>query len=172
MARTCGPCSRPAPRAISGRCRLIAKDRSLARAHYDYRKPLYFAVRENRVDVARFILDHDTNPLDLWVDDDPIEIARDRGYAAMERMLVDTLETKFNASVKGEAVALALRKHQLKKMRELLDAEPGLLGKGDKRSNQPIHWATMTRQPRRSTSCCSAARISTPGGWTAPGRFI
>jgi hypothetical protein len=31
-------------------------------------------------------------------------------------------------------------------MRELLDAQPALLGKGDKRSNQPIHWATMTRQ--------------------------
>ena len=62
---------------------MIAKDRSLARAHYDYRKPLYFAVRENRVDVARFLLDYDSNPMDLWVDDDPIEIARDRGYAEM-----------------------------------------------------------------------------------------
>src|SRR5690242_8527282 len=81
---------------------LIAKDPSLARAHYDYRKPLYFAVRENRIDVARFLLDHDTNPLDLWVDDNPLEIARDRGYAEMERMLVDTLETRFNASMKGE----------------------------------------------------------------------
>ena len=59
---------------------LIAKDRTLARAHYDYRKPLYFAVRENHVDVARFLLEHDSNPMDLWVDDDPIEIARDRGY--------------------------------------------------------------------------------------------
>ena len=127
---------------------LIAKDPALPRSHYDYRKPLYFAVRENRVDVARFLLDHDTNPLDLWVDDDPIEIARDRGYAEMERMLVDTLEGRFNASVKGEPVALALRKHQLKRMRELLDAEPALLHKGDKRSNQPIHWATMTRQPK------------------------
>jgi len=36
---------------------LIARDPSLARAHYDYRKPLYFAVRENRVDVARFLLE-------------------------------------------------------------------------------------------------------------------
>lgn len=127
---------------------LIAKDASLARSHYDYRKPLYFAVRENRVDVARLLLELDTNPLDLWVDDSPIEIARDREYGAMERMLVDTLETRFNASVKGEAVALALRNHQLKKMRDLLDAEPGLIGKGDTRSNQPIHWATMTRQPK------------------------
>ena len=125
---------------------LIAKDPSLARAHYDYRKPLYFAVRENRVDVARFLLEHDRNPLDLWVDDDPLEIARDRGYAKMERMLAETLETTFNASSKGEPIADALRQHDLKKMRALLDAEPELLGKGDKRSNQPLHWATMTRQ--------------------------
>ena len=125
---------------------LIAKDPSLARAHYDYRKPLYFAVRENRVDVARFLLDHDGNPMDLWVDDDPLEIARDRGYTAMERMLLETLATKFNASATGEAVALALRQHDLKKMRELLDAQPELVRAGDKRSNSPIHWATMTRQ--------------------------
>jgi ankyrin repeat protein len=125
---------------------LIAKDPSLARAHYDYRKPLYFAVRENRIDVARFLLEHDRNPLDLWVDDDPIEIARDRGYTEMEALLMHTLDTKFNASPKGEPIALALRNHDLARMRELLDLQPELLRKGDTRSNQPIHWATMTRQ--------------------------
>jgi ankyrin repeat protein len=140
LFQACAAGDLPAVRA------LVATDRTLARAHYDYRKPLYFAVRENHVDVARFLLDHDTNPMDLWVDDDPIEIARDRGYQAMERMLLDALETKFNASTKGEPVALALREHDLKKMRALLDVEPELLHKGDKRSNQPIHWATMTRQ--------------------------
>jgi ankyrin repeat protein len=126
---------------------LIARDPSLARSHYDYRKPLYFAVRENRLDVVRFLLEHDRNPLDLWVDDDPAEIARDRGYTDMEQLLAHTLDTKFNASPQGEPVALALREHDLKRMRELLDAQPALAGKGDKRSNQPIHWATMTRQP-------------------------
>ena len=140
LFQACAAGDLPAVQAI------IAKDRSLTRAHYDYRKPLYFAIRENHVDVARFLLEHDTNPMDLWVDDDPIEIARDRGYAAMERMLLETLEAQFNASAKGEPVALALREHDLKKMRALLDAEPALLSKGDKRSNQPVHWATMTRQ--------------------------
>jgi len=125
---------------------LIARDPSLARSHYQYRKPLYFAVRENRIDVAGFLLERDTDPLDLWVDDDPLEIARDRGYAEMERMLADTLEAKFNASPKGESVASALRDHDLKRMRDLLDARPELLGMGERRSNQPIHWATMTRQ--------------------------
>jgi ankyrin repeat protein len=125
---------------------LIARDPSLARAHYDYRKPLYFAVRENRIDIVRFLLEQDRNPLDLWVDDDPIEIARDRGYAEMEQLLAHTFETKFNASPEGEPVALSLRNHDLTQMRELLDARPELVGKGDRRSNQPIHWATMTRQ--------------------------
>jgi len=125
---------------------LIAKDPSLARAHHEYRKPLYFAVRENRIEVARFLLEHDSDPLDLWVDDDPLEIARDRGYVEMERMMADTLDTKFNASPKGEPIAAALRDHDLKRVGELLDADPALIAKGDRRSNQPTHWATMTRQ--------------------------
>ena len=127
---------------------LIDRDPSLVRAHYDYRKPLYFAVRENRVAIARFLLERDRNPLDLWVDDDPIEIARDRGYDEMERMLTDTLESKFNASSKGEPVAAAIRQHAFADMRRLLDADPSLVSTGDRRSNQPIHWATMTRQPK------------------------
>ena len=137
---------------------LIARDPSLARAHYDYRKPLYFAVRENRIDVVRFLLEHDRNPIDLWVDDDAIEIARDRGYTEMEQLLTDTLETRFNASPKGEPVALALRNHDLKRMRELLDAQPELVGKGDHRSNQPIHWATMTQAARRDRRAAAARR--------------
>src|SRR4030095_15018849 len=55
-------------------------------------------------------------------------------------------DTKFNASSKGEPIALALQEHDLARMRELLDAEPALFSKGERLSNQPIHWATMTRQ--------------------------
>ena len=127
---------------------LVASDPSLVRAHYEYRKPIYFAVKENRLDVVRFLLARDSNPLDLWVDDSPIEIARDRGYIDMEHLLVETLEKDFNASAKGEPVADAIRRRNLKKVRALLDADASLLNAGDQRSNQPIHWATMTRQPK------------------------
>jgi hypothetical protein len=119
---------------------LIAQDPSLARSHYDYRKPLYFAVRENRIDVVRFLLEHDCNPLDLWMDDDPIEIARDRGYTEMEQLLTHTLDTNFNASPQGEPVALALREHDLKQMRELLDAQPALVGKGEQKKHEFLYW--------------------------------
>src|SRR5215204_4985531 len=40
---------------------LIARDPSLARSHYDYRKPIYFAVRENHIEIVRFLLEHDRN---------------------------------------------------------------------------------------------------------------
>src|SRR5258707_435070 len=67
--------------------RLLAKDPSLVRAQYAYRTPLYFAVRENQVEVAAFLLDHGANPLGLAVNDGLLQIARDRGYTEMEKLL-------------------------------------------------------------------------------------
>ena len=67
--------------------RLVDKDPSLVRCHYNYRKPLYFAVRENRLEVVAFLLERDPDPTGLAVNDSLLEIARDRGYAEMERLL-------------------------------------------------------------------------------------
>jgi len=50
------------------------------------------------------------------------------------------------ASPDGDLVAAAIRERDLPGMRRLLDSSPGLLHAGDARSNQPIHWAVMTRQ--------------------------
>lgn len=125
---------------------LVQQDPSLVRSHFAYRKPLYFAVRENRLDVAAFLLERDPDPMNLWVNDGPLDIARDRGYVAMEKLLATTLATTFNASPRGEPVAAAIREHDLPRVRNLLDADPRLLHAGDKGSSQPIHWAVMTRQ--------------------------
>jgi len=126
--------------------RLVAADPSLVRAQFDYRKPLYFAVRENRLDVAEFLLARDPDPGGLWVDDGPLDIARDRGYREMEQLLERSLTTRHNASARGEPLAAAIRDHDAARMRALLDADPTLLHAGDRGSSQPIHWATMTRQ--------------------------
>src|SRR5688572_13020850 len=67
--------------------RLLDKDPSLVRSHYEYRTPLYFAVRENRVDVAAFLLDRGADPISLAVNDSFLQITRDRGYAEMEKLL-------------------------------------------------------------------------------------
>lgn len=125
---------------------LLAKDPSLVRAHYAYRKPIYFAVRENRIEVAAWLLDLDPDPAGLAVNDSLQEITRDRGYAEMERLLETKFAERHGASPRGEPVAAAIRAHDLAKVRALLDASPDLLHAGDLRSCQPIHWAVMTRQ--------------------------
>ncbi len=126
--------------------RLLAKDPSLVVTQYAYRTPLYFAVRENRVDIAAFLLDQGADPLGLAINDSLLQIARDRGYAEMEKLLEEKLAALHGASSNGEPLAAAIRSHDLAQVTGLLDAAPELLHAGDPRGNQPIHWATMTRQ--------------------------
>lgn len=126
--------------------RLLEQDPSLVRCHYHYRKPLYFAVRENRLDVAAFLLGRDPDPAGLAFNDSLLEIARDRGYAEMERLLETMLSERHGISSRGEPVAAAIRAHDRPRIRALLDATPALLHAGDLRSNRPLHWAVMTRQ--------------------------
>lgn len=126
--------------------RLLARDPALGRCQHAYRKPLYFAVRENRLEVAAFLLDRDPDPFGLAVNDSLLEIARDRGYSDMERLLATKFAGAFGASPQGEPVAAAIRAHDLATLRDLLDASPERLHAGDARGNQPIHWAVMTRQ--------------------------
>jgi ankyrin repeat protein len=126
--------------------RLLKKDPSLVRCNYAYRTPIYFAVRENQVEVARFLLKLGADPLGLAVNDTLLDICRDRGYAEMEKMLEANFASTKGASPKGEAIAEAIRGHDMNKVRSLLDAAPELLHEGDGGSSQPIHWAAMTRQ--------------------------
>jgi ankyrin repeat protein len=126
--------------------RLLTKDPALVRAQYAYRTPLYFAVREDRVAVAAFLLEHGADPLGLAVNDSLLDVCRDRGYAEMWSLLEAHYAGALGASPRGEAVAAAIRERDLPKVRGLLDAEPDLLHAGDQRSNRPIHWAAMTRQ--------------------------
>ena len=125
---------------------LLTSDPSLARCQYNYRTPLDFAVRENQLAAAALLLDRSTDPIGLSFKESLLEICRDRGYSAMETLLESKLLTAHNASPAGEPVAAAIRARDLPKVRSLLDASPELLHAGDARSNQPIHWAVMTRQ--------------------------
>jgi ankyrin repeat protein len=126
--------------------RLVSKDPSLVRCQHAYRTPVYFAVRENQVEVARFLLQHGADPLSFAVSDSLLDICHDRGYVEMSALLTGSLAGTQGASPKGESVAGAIRDRDLEKVRSLIDASPELLHAGDGRSNQPIHWAVMTRQ--------------------------
>src|SRR5262245_13482293 len=124
----------------------LDKNPALARCQHVYRTPLYFAVRENQLAVAAFLLEHGADPLSLVVSDSLLDITRDRGYLEMEKLLETHLASARGASPRGAAVAAAIRERDPAKVPSLLDAAPELLHAGDERSNQPIHWAVMTRQ--------------------------
>ncbi len=125
---------------------LLEKDPALVRCHYAYRKPLYFAVRENRIEVAEYLFERDPDPTGLAFGDSLIEIARDRGYEEMERRLEAGLARRFGVSEGGEQLAGAIRAGDLSEVKALLDASPEWIHAADQRGNRPIHWAAMTRQ--------------------------
>lgn len=86
---------------------LLDRDPALVRCQFSYRTPLYFAVRENRLPVVALLLERGADPLSLAVDDSLIDVARDRGYLEMERLLRVTLDQRFAAGGAGEEVASA-----------------------------------------------------------------
>jgi RNA polymerase sigma factor (sigma-70 family) len=122
--------------------RLLDKDPSLARSHYEYRTPLSFAVRENQLEVAAYLLEHGAT----FALGNVLEMARDRGYTEMQKLLEAALAGAHGDTPRGEAVAAAIRERDLEKVRSLLDADPTLVHAPDEHTNQPIHWAVMTRQ--------------------------
>lgn len=126
--------------------RLLAGDPALARCHFRYRTPIYFAVRENQLAAASYLLDHGADPASLAVGGSLLEITRDRGYTGMQKLLEEFFAEKFNASPLGDPVAAAIRLGELPPLQTLLDASPALLHIGDQHGNQPIHWAVMTRR--------------------------
>ena len=125
---------------------LLQKDPSLVHCQYSYRGPLFFAVKENQLAAAKLLFDRDADPLGLAIFDSLLTIARDRGYSEMHSFLETNLASVHNISARGEPVAAGIRERDLPKVQGLLDSAPELLNIGDMRSNQPIHWAVMTRQ--------------------------
>ncbi len=122
--------------------RLLAKDPSLVRSHYEYRTPLSFAVRENQLEVAAYLLEHGAT----FAFGNYLEMASDRGHIEMQRLLEAALGRSDGPASSGEVIAAAIRERDLATVRNLLEANSSLVRATDVQTNQPIHWAVMTRQ--------------------------
>src|SRR5262249_38603295 len=66
---------------------LLDKDPSLARAAYQYRPAIAFAVRENQPAAVALLLARGAPPTNSGTPDTLLEMARDRGHDEIERML-------------------------------------------------------------------------------------
>jgi ankyrin repeat protein len=144
--------------------RLVDKTPALVRSHYEDRIPLYFAVRENRIAVARFLLDRGANP--FYNGDDLVEMARIRGLADIEALLesqrppstpVSPVQIVAQTLRSGDLTAIRNLMEELRapgascdiwtaafvgnldRVRELLDTDPSLVNRmGKDRSGSPL----------------------------------
>ncbi|MGN7887528.1 ankyrin repeat domain-containing protein [Dyadobacter sp. 22481] len=125
---------------------LLAKDATLVRGAYDYRTPMSFAVANDRLEVAEYLLQHGASPVDSGTGDPLIQMARDRGFTAMEELLERALN-RHKGSEAGKLIAAAIRNRDFKAFNTLLASSDEYTHATDDEGNQPIHWATMSRQP-------------------------
>jgi ankyrin repeat protein len=126
--------------------RLIQRDPSLVRSHCSYRTGLYFAVIFGQLAVAEYLLNAQADPLAMEFGDSLLVQADDRGNSQMVELLTDHLARRNRFSPWGEQCASLIRSRQWETLFELLDQHPEAIHHSDRRSNQPIHWAVMTRQ--------------------------
>jgi ankyrin repeat protein len=126
--------------------RLLEKDPALVRSSYDYRTALYFAVRENQIDVARLLIERGADPINSGTPDTLLEIACDRVHTELQSLLKGVIAGRDGGSPDGNEIAAAIRDRNHARVRQLLDASPAVVHSRDERTNQPIHWAVMTRQ--------------------------
>jgi uncharacterized protein len=99
--------------------RLIDANASLVRAHYEYRTPLYFAVRENQMAVATFLLERGAEP--FWNGDDLVDMARLRGHREMEVLIESRRPPHRHQRHSGSALVQAVIRGDLDSVRSLLE---------------------------------------------------
>jgi ankyrin repeat protein len=129
---------------------LLNRNPSLVRAHYEYRTPLYFAVRENQMAVARFLLDRGANP--FYNGEDLIEMARIRRLPEMEALIEghrsqSSLVSRPNRDELGTALADAAGRGQLDVVRSLLDrgADPNAPEEGNAPHGRALYAAVYNK---------------------------
>jgi ankyrin repeat protein len=99
---------------------LVDANPSLVRAHYEYRTPLYFAVRENQMAVVTFLLERGAEP--FWNGDDLVDMARLRGHREMEALIESGRPPVRRPRHVGSALVQAVIRGDIDAVRSLLAA--------------------------------------------------
>lgn len=99
---------------------IIDAQPELIAAHHEYRTPLYFAVRENQMAVAAFLIERGADP--FWNGNDIVEMATIRGLTELAA-LVERQRERFPRRRRPDSpIVAAASRGQLESVQSLLDA--------------------------------------------------
>src|SRR5712692_3172461 len=126
--------------------RLLERDPGLSQAEYWYTQPIHFAVREGHVEAVQILLEAGADPeWNGYHDGSLIEMARDRGHEAIAQLLNAARERRGRvapAEVRSDhPIHVAAEAGDIQRVRDLLDADPTLVHRGDGTGGTPLHRA-------------------------------
>ena len=125
--------------------RLLDRNPGLSRAQYWYTQPMHFAVRSGHLEAVQMLLNAGADPeWNGYHEGSLIEMARDRGHESIARLLEDARQRMGRVAPGADhPIHRAAQLSDLDRVREMLDADPSLLERGDRIGGSPLHRAVM-----------------------------
>jgi len=129
--------------------RLLKRDPNLYRAEYWYTQPIHLAVREGQLEATRLLLEAGARPdATRLTGEDLLTVARDRGHEPVVGLLEEASARRGSATPASTdpPIHLAAAAGDATRVRELLDAEPGLVHLVDRAGGTPLHRAVAASE--------------------------
>lgn len=131
----------------------IEEEPELVHCNIHYREPLYFAVGNNHLDVAQYLIENGaeiTYKSGNRMHQRNMQRAEDRDFTEMADVLKNGLEHRYQVLYRpeGEELAKQIRNGNLSGVLDILTQNPECIRAIDERGNQPIHWAVLAKNTK------------------------
>jgi hypothetical protein len=153
--------------------RLLAEDPARSQSGYFYTTPIHFAVREGHLEIVRMLLDAGGDS--EWnghYGASLIDLAKERNHDDIVKLLEQARalrgRTPPSETREDHPIHIAAQAGDARRVRELLDADPSLVNRGDRAGGTPLHRAAAASLAKSLNCCSTEAPISTPS-MSSPG---